>query len=119
MSRIVIAASSLMATRNIPRDEDSTDAFDRLDAALLAVRRDAGHGCSPERERVLAACLRALRPQLDDALAELAQEVVDAAKRALDSAAPEAPLLMLDLAHGHLRAAVRQRRESAPLPHAA
>lgn len=119
MSRIVNAVSSSMSTANRARSPHPNDAFDRLDAALLSARRDAGGGCSPERERRLNACLRTLRPQLDDALAELAQEAVDAAKRALDSASPDAPLLTLTLAHDRLRAAVRQSRMSAPLPHAA
>lgn len=98
--------------------EELLDALARLDAALATVRRNAGHGCSPECERALDAQLRGLRAMLGGDLATLAEDVIDAAKRALESAAPDAPLLMLSMAQDRLHAAVK-RHTPLPMPRAA
>lgn len=108
---------SAHAVAGISRDE-LINALTRLDTALAAVRRDVGQGCSPGRERALDAQLRGLRAMLGGDLATLAEDVIDAAKRALESASPDAPLLMLAMARDRLSAAV-QRHAPPSMPHAA
>jgi len=94
--------------------EELSDALARLEETLAAVRRDAGNDVAAH-DRELDAHLRALRALLDGDLARLAEDVIEAAKRALESAAPEAPLMMLTIAHDRLRRAVlRHARASMP-----
>lgn len=82
-------------------------ALDRLDLLLAGIRRDAGNGAWPEYERGLAACLRVLRALGADA-GEVTQDLADAARSALETAQPEAPLRMLDVSRQSLGAALRQ-----------
>lgn len=98
--------------------EELSDALARLEQTLAAVRRDAGNGVAPAHVRELDAHLRALRALLGGDLVRLAEDVVDAAKRALESSAPEAPLMLLTIAHDRLRRAV-MRHAHASMPRAA
>lgn len=80
-----------------------------LDATMAKVSRQAGMGHDPDLERQLDTHLRSLRVLLDDNGAAIAEDTVDAAKRALDSAEPAAPLLVLKMARGNLAAVVRRQ----------
>ena len=81
----------------------------RMDATMAVVGRQAGLGHDPDLERRLDTHLRALRVLLDANGAAVAEDTVDAAKRALDSAEPDAPLLMLKMARNGLAAVVRRQ----------
>ena len=80
-----------------------------LDATMAKVARQAGQGQDPALERRLDTHLRSLRVLLDSNGAAIAEDTVDAAKRALDSAEPAAPMLMLKMARGNLAAVVRKQ----------
>ena len=81
----------------------------RMEATMVVVARHAGMGHSPDLERRLDTHLRALRVLLDPNGVAVAEDTVDAAKRALDSAEPAAPMLMLKMARGNLSAVVRRQ----------
>ena len=86
--------------------------LDRVDGLMLDVVRHAGQGCSPAFERRLEAQLRSLRSMLGVDGTQAATDVMEAATRALESAEPAAPLLMLSIARKTL-AAVMRRQASA------
>ena len=80
-----------------------------LDATMAKVSRMAGAGHHPDIERQLDTHLRSLRVLLDQNGIAIAEDTIDAAKRALDSAEPDAPMLMLKMARGNLAAVVRRQ----------
>ena len=80
-----------------------------LDATMAKVSRKAGAGHDPDLERRLDTHLRSLRVLLDANGIAVAEDTVDAAKRALDSAEPAAPMLMLKMARSSLSAVVRRQ----------
>ena len=80
-----------------------------LDATMGKVVRHAGKGHDPDLERQLDTHLRSLRVLLDANGIAVAEDTIDAAKRALDSAEPAAPMLMLKMARGNLAAVVRRQ----------
>lgn len=81
----------------------------RLEATMVVVARHAGVGHAPDLERRLDTHLRALRVLLDPNGVAVAEDTIDAAKRVLDSAEPDAPLLMLKMARDSLAAVVRRQ----------
>ena len=81
----------------------------RMEATMAVVARHAGMGHAPDLERRLDTHLRALRVLLDPNGVAVAEDTVDAAKRALDCADPAAPLLVLKMARGNLAAVVRRQ----------
>lgn len=83
-------------------------ALARLDAVMAQVVRRAGQGCGPECERRLDRAARRLRALLGAESAEVVNDVIEAAKRALTAADPGAPLLMLDMARRTLAAMVHR-----------
>lgn len=100
-----------------PREDELSQALARLDAVLARVRRDAGAGHCPEHERSLAAPLRTLRALGGADTGEIAHDLVDAARRVLEAADPDAPLRVLEMSRRSLGAAVRRpplsRRDAA------
>ena len=80
-----------------------------LDATMAKVARQAGKGHDPILERRLDTHLRSLRVLLDANGTAIAEDTIDAAKRALDSADPGAPLLMLKMARANLAAVIRRQ----------
>lgn len=80
-----------------------------LEATLVKVARQAGAGHDPILERRLDTHLRSLRVLLDANGVAIAEDTIDAAKRVLDTAEPDAPLLMLRMARDSLAAAVRRQ----------
>lgn len=111
MSHLITAAS--------PRAEELLHALEALDATLVGVRAGAGGGLCPARERELQAHLRRLRMLLGDASSALVEDVVDAARRVLESADPAAPLHVLGMARQGLAGVVRRQAASATLADAA
>lgn len=93
----------------------------RLDATMQQVIRRAGRGCGPNFERRLDAHARSLRAMLDTDHAELATDIIEAAKRVIHAADPAAPLLMLAMARKTLAAVIRRQamRSTVPNTHAA
>jgi hypothetical protein len=83
------------------------------------VRRAAGQGSTPELERALASQLRCLRTLLGPSAADMVEDVVDAARRVLDAAEPDAPLLVLEMTQRTLAALIRRHAATASLPSAA
>ena len=81
----------------------------RMESTMVAVARQAGTGQNPELERQLDTHLRALRVLLDANGVAVAEDTVEAAKRVLDSAEPDAPLMMLRMARDSLAAVVRRQ----------
>lgn len=81
----------------------------RLDATMTQAIRRAGHGCDPAFERRLDTHVRSLRVMLDADGAALAEDAIDAARRAIGAADPAAPLLMLAIARKTLAAVVRRQ----------
>lgn len=110
-----------MATAAIPAMpvDERLLALDRVEATLAKVRRAAGQGLVPELERELHAHLRSLRAMLDGDTSTLAEDVVDAAKRVLDSSDPAAPLKVLGMAQRMLAARLQRQASMQPLPNAA
>lgn len=98
-----------------PHGEEMLAAFARLEETLGRVRRDAGAGCAHTYQRDLHAHLRSLRALLPGDAARLAEDVVDAATRVLESAEPEAPLHALQLAVASLGALIRRQAVASPL----
>ncbi|MEJ7808009.1 MAG: hypothetical protein WKG03_19060 [Telluria sp.] len=89
--------------------------LDRVDGLMLDVVRHAGQGCSPAFERRLEAQLRSLRSMLGVDGTQAAADVMEAATRALESAEPTAPLLMLSIARKTLAAVIRRQAGDARL----
>lgn len=98
-----------------PHGEETLAAFARLEETLGRVRRDAGAGCAYTYQRELHAHLRSLRALLPGDAAPLAEDVVDAANRVLESAQPDAPLHALQLSVTSLGALIRRQAAAAPL----
>ena len=93
--------------------DELLDELARIDATLqLAVRR-AGQGCGPEFERRLQAHLRRLRSMLCADGVAVASDTMEAAHRVMISADPEAPLLVLAMAHRTLDAIIRRQAANA------
>ncbi len=99
--------------------EEIMDELSRLDAWMRDAVRRAGQGCGPDFERQLDACLRSLRPMLcaDDMAA--AADAIEAAKRVMTAADPEAPLLMLAMARKTLNGVLRRQAHTLRLRTAA
>ncbi len=102
-----------------PQADELLAALARMDAALEDVRRAAGQGSTPELERELLAQLRCLRTLLGPASAPVVEDVVDAARRVLEAAEPQAPLLVLAMAQDMLASIVRRQGAGSTLPTAA
>src|SRR6478672_8499343 len=59
----------------------------RIEGLLREATRRAGHGCGPDFERKLDACVRSLRPMLGEDDLTAATDAIEAAKRAMGAAA--------------------------------
>lgn len=81
----------------------------RLDATMTQAVRRAGRGCDPTFERRLDTHVRSFRVMLDADGAALAEDAIDAARRAISAADPAAPLLLLAIARKTLTAVVRRQ----------
>ena len=82
--------------------------LDRTEETLRQAARRRGQGCAPDFERRLQGHQRVFRLMLDEEGLVVAKDALDAAKRAMNSADPSAPLLMLEIARKSLRAAVQR-----------
>ena len=82
--------------------------LDRTEETLRQAARRRGQGCGPDFERRLQAHQRVFRLMLDAEGLLVAKDALDAAKRAMNSADPSAPLLNLEIARKALRAAVQR-----------
>ena len=102
-----------------PQSDELLAALARMETALAVVRRAAGQGSTPELERELLAQLRCLRTLLGPGAAPVVEDVVDAARRVLDAAEPDAPLLVLTMAQDTLASIVRRQSAAVALPSAA
>jgi hypothetical protein len=82
--------------------------LERIEATFDEAARRAGQGCPPDFERRLGAHLRSLRTLLgaDDMVA--AEDAVEAAERVMNSAEPDAPMMMLGMARERLAAVCRR-----------
>jgi hypothetical protein len=102
---------------NAPYAPASSDellhALARLDTAMVLVVRRAGQGCGPECERRLESSSRNLRALLGPEAAQVVNDVLDAARRVMNSADPAAPLLMLTMARQTLAALVHRHAARA------
>lgn len=96
-----------------PQADELLAALARMDAVLRNVRRAAGQGSTPELERALLAQLRCLHALTGSAAADVVEDVVDAARRVLDAAEPEAPLLVLEMAQHTLASMIRRQAAAA------
>src|SRR5688572_30186767 len=105
------------ACMNAPYAAASSDellhALARLDTAMVLVVRRAGQGCGPECERRLESSSRNLRALLGPEAAQVVNDVLDAARRVMNSADPAAPLLMLTMARQTLAALVHRHAARA------
>lgn len=94
----------------------------RLDPVLAEATRRAGAGPDPCVERRLDALARRfalLLEGVDDAAFAAVRDTIEMAKRVMDAADPEAPLLMLRLARDNLARAVRRHDARGDLAAAA
>lgn len=87
--------------------------LERIDTTLQQVVRRAGQGEGPEVDRQLCAHMRSLRSLLCADGVVAAMDLVEAARRVMDSAEPAAPLRMLAMARQTLAAVVRRQAASA------
>jgi BMFP domain-containing protein YqiC len=99
--------------------DELLDALARIETTMADAVQRAGQGANPEVERRLEAHLRSLRPLLDEAGFVAAGDAVDAARRVMTAADPEAPLLMLAMARKTLGALLRRLASQRPLRPAA
>ena len=83
--------------------------LDRLDATMARVVASAGHGPDPVLDRLLSTHVRVLKLMLDSDGGNAAVDAADAARRAMDSTDPAAPLLMLSMAREALTAKLRRQ----------
>ncbi|MEG3193250.1 hypothetical protein [Lysobacter sp. D1-1-M9] len=90
--------------------------LDRLDATMTQTVRRAGGGLEPDFERRLDTHLRSLRAMLVGDGTTAAADVIEAAKRAINSADPAAPLMMLAMARETLAAVARRQITRATAP---
>lgn len=93
--------------------DELLDELARIDATLQLAMRRAGQGCGPEFERRLQAHLRRLRSMLCADGVAVASDTMEAAHRVMISADPEAPLLVLAMAHRTLDAIIRRQAANA------
>ncbi|GAB3100986.1 hypothetical protein [Lysobacter terrae] len=93
--------------------EELLHALARLDAAMATVVRRAGRGCGPDCERHLDSASRGLRMLLGADAGQMVYDVLDAARRVLNSADPAAPLLMLTMARQNLATIVHRHAARA------
>lgn len=91
----------------------------RIEGLLREATRRAGHGCGPDFERKLDACVRSLRPMLGEDDLTAATDAIEAAKRVMVSADPTAPLLMLAMAQKTLAGVIRRQANTQRLRSAA
>jgi hypothetical protein len=94
----------------------------RLDPVLDEAKRRAGTGADPELDRRLDTLVRRfslLLEGVDDAAFAAVRDTVEMAKRVMDAADPEAPLLMLNLARQNLARALRRHDARGDLAAAA
>jgi hypothetical protein len=91
----------------------------RIEGLLREATRRAGHGCGPDFERKLDACVRSLRPMLGEDDLTAATDAIEAAKRVMVSADPTAPLLMLAMAQKTLGGVIRRQANTQRLRSAA
>lgn len=87
--------------------------LDRLDATMTRVVTRAGHGPDPVLDRLLSTHVRMLKLMLDVDGGNAAMDAADAARRAMDSTDPAAPLLMLSMAREALTAKLRRQASRA------
>lgn len=111
--------STIPAASHAPHAEELLAALARMEAAVHAVRSAAGQGNTPELERELQARQRCLRALLAAGSEQVVEDVVDAARRVLEAAAPEAPLLVLAMAWRSLASVVRRQAATRPWQSAA
>ena len=88
--------------------------LDHFDATMASAIRRAGRGVEPAMDRHLAGHIRVLRAMLDQDGATAAMDAVEAARRAMESADPAAPLHMLAMARETLEAKLRRQAARAP-----
>lgn len=89
--------------------DELLDELTRVDETLHQAMHRAGEGCGPEFERRLQGHLRRLRTMLCADGFAVAEDTMDAAQRVMISAEPEAPLLVLRMAHRTLAAMIRRQ----------
>ena len=114
-----MTSSMPSATSSAPQGEELLAALARMETTVHAVRNAAGQGNTPELERELQARQRCLRALMAAGSNQLVEDVVDAARRVLDAAAPEAPLLVLAMAWQSLASVVRRQATTRPWQSAA
>ena len=100
-----------------PDADELLEELARLDATMAHVVASAGDGGNPDLERVLDKHARHLRALLGSDGGEVATDAIDAAKRALNTAEPAAPLRMLSMARDTLGAVVRRHAARATTFH--
>ncbi len=83
--------------------------LDRFDATVARVVKGAGHGPDPVLDHLLSTHVRMLRLMLDEDGGNAALDAADAARRAMESADPAAPLLMLSMAREALTTKLRRQ----------
>jgi UTP:GlnB (protein PII) uridylyltransferase len=114
---VPIAACATRAHEGVCMDfaaEELMDELSHVNSLMHEATRRAGQGCNPDFERQLDACLRSLRPMLSADDFVVAADVIEAAKRVMTAADPEAPLLMLAMAHKTLTGVLRRRATGRP-----
>jgi hypothetical protein len=99
--------------------DELMDALTRIEGLLREAARRAGHGCDPDFDRKLDACVRSLRPMLGEDDLTAATDAIEAAKRVMVSADPAAPLLMLAMAQKTLTGVIRRQANTQRLRSAA
>ena len=101
-----MAATGVRERRIVGRGRRCDLAFQPWDGKCRLSGRPRGPRVAARR---LDTHLRSLRVLLDANGIAIAEDTIDAAKRALDSAEPAAPMLMLKMARGNLAAVVRRQ----------
>jgi hypothetical protein len=84
-----------------------------LDDTLDAVRERAGKGASADLQRRMQSHARLLRMMLGEDVNTLAGDMVDTVGRVLESNAPQAPLMTLNLIRDTVAAIVRRHAAAA------
>jgi hypothetical protein len=95
--------------------EELMEELARIDVLIREATRRAGQGFDPDFERQLDACLRSLRPMLGADDMTVAADAIEAAKRVVTAADPDAPLLMLAMAHKTLNGVLRRQARNQRL----
>ncbi len=83
--------------------------LDRIESTLAEAVRRAGQGFDPDFERRLDGHVRSLRTMLGADDLAVAVDTMEAARRVMKAAAPEAPRLMLAMAGDTLAAVLRRQ----------